>query len=312
MTSPQTPERLVVALVALVAVGSIAACDDSTGPGTPDGPGTPELSNQIVFYSERQDGAGGAGNVNNIFVMNADGSGLARLTDVARRATGPAVSPDGRWIAFVNMEASGGGDIYVMNAAGGDMINVTQTMDDDFEPAWSPDGSQLVFVSRRYQPPDNALFSQIFTINRDGTELRRLTDGRADDRSPSWSPDGARIAFASNRTGSQQIYLMDPDGANLERLTNNPDEDEGAPDWAPDGSRIVYSRESSSELIIMNADGTDQRPLTSGFAPVWSPNGGQIVFAYQSDLWVIDVDGGEPTNLTNDLEIFDYAPDWSR
>ena len=85
---------------------------------------------------------------------------------------------------------------------------------------------------------------------------------------PAWSPDGTKIAFTSDRDGIPKIYVMNADGTNQTRITDNPASDE-APAWSPDGSKIAFTsdRDGNPEIYVMNADGTDQTRLT-GFAHI--------------------------------------------
>lgn len=121
-----------------------------------------------------------------IYVMNADGSGVARLTDfsvpVSKR--NPAWSRDGKKIAF---DGWGNGNsswsIYVMNADGSNLFQVTDNLSQqEHFPSWSPDGTRLAFVS------DHDGNKEIYVINVDGTGLKRLTNNPSDDMYPAWSP----------------------------------------------------------------------------------------------------------------------------
>ena len=119
------------------------------------------------------------------------------------------------------------------------------------------------------------------------------------------------IAFASNRDGNTEIYVMDADGSNQRRLTNNPATDHD-PNISPDGRRIVFqsNRDGGNrreEIYTMTADGSNVARLTNNTAeewnPAWSPDGRQIVFESQRDgnaeIYVMDADGANQRRLTN-------------
>ena len=136
----------------------------------------------------------------------------------------------------------------------------------------------------------------------------------------------AQIAFVSNRDGhSWEIYVMDVDGGNPQRLTNSP-EVEWSPSWSPNGKRIVFSAEKDEhewkqDIYVMDADGGNLQKLTKNPGidnhPAWSPNGERIIFSssrghnnwWETDIQVMDADGGNPQNLTNNLE-GDDSPAW--
>ena len=87
-----------------------------------------------------------------------------------------------------------------------------------------------------------------------------------EDRGPAWSPDGSRIAFTSQRDGNDEIYVMDADGSNQQRLTNDPAQDWWS-SWSPDGFCIIFvsKRDRNCDVIwVMDVDGSNQQRLTKG------------------------------------------------
>ena len=159
---------------------------------------------------------------NEIFTMNADGTGQTNITNNGAVDQDPAWSPDGTKIAF-SSNRSGNFEIYVMNTDGTGLVRLTNSAVDDKEPAWSPDGTRIAFTSVPVAT------DEIYVMNADGSSQIRLTNNAFDDSSPSWSPDGTRIAFASNDPNAE-IYTMNPDGTQLVRLTTDAATDT-SPDW---------------------------------------------------------------------------------
>lgn len=120
-------------------------------------------------------------------------------------------------------------------------------------------------------------------------------------------PDNGLIAFSSSRDGNREIYVMNPDGSNQTRLTNNAATDE-FPAFSRDG-RIAFSsdRDGNTEIYVMNTNGTGQTRLTNNSAqdtvPAFSPDATKIVFASNSngnhEVYVMNDDGSGQTNLSN-------------
>lgn len=133
-----------------------------------------------------------------------------------------------------------------------------------------------------------------------------------------------KIAFVSNRDGNEEIYVMNPDGSNQQRLTNNPALD-SYPSWSPDGTKIAFTsnRNGNLEIYVMNADGSNQVRLTNNASPdsdpTWAPDGKKITFVKgdpslgPSDLYVMDSDGSNLQGITtSDPDLYlALTPSWS-
>ena len=222
---------------------------------------------KILFASNRH------GGTFELYVMNADGSDIRRLTETpgeGRSSWSGDWSPDGKQIVFNSnrdgvAEGGRGYDIYVMAADGSDVRRLTREEGFEGTPAWSPDGKQIAFG---FGPPG---YPQIYVMDSDGGNVRRLThaDGLAAAR-PAWSPDGKKIAFMSTPHASverdewRDIYVMNADGSNVERLTNSPG-NHFHPVWSPDGKKIAFAsnRDGQHGIFVMDADGSNVKRLTS-------------------------------------------------
>lgn len=157
-----------------------------------------------------------------LYEIDRDGKVLKRITNGPAGAMNvePAVSPDGRKIAF-SSDRAGNPMIYVMNADGTGVERITFAGKFNASPAWSPDGKTLAFAGW-----DRNHFD-IFTVNADKTGLRRLTSAtkpngkEASNEDPHFSPDGRRIVFVSNRTGTFQVYMVNLDGSDERQITKD-------------------------------------------------------------------------------------------
>ena len=221
---------------------------------------------------------------------------------------------------------------------------------------FTPDGSRIIYASTHLGSPDCPpdpdrsagyvwpLYRtfDIFSAKPDGTDLRRLTTADGYDAEGTVSPNGKKIIFTSTRDNDIELYEMDVDGKNQRRLTNEVGYDGGA-FYSQDSQWIIWRASrpktdaevrqfkdllarnlvmpSKLEIMIMKADGSQKKQLTSNgaanFAPYFHPNGRQIIFASNVnatnpgmpnfDLFVINRDGTGLEQVTFD-ESFDAFP----
>ena len=287
---------------------------------------------RIAFTSNRDGNA-------EIYVMDADGGNQRRLTKNRHVDASPSWSPDGKRIVFVsdrdghlNIRGRSNYDIYVMDADGSNQQNVTNDPSDDGSPSWSPDGKRIVFSSDRDMDRGEAAHNlEIYVMDADGKNQERLTKNLTEDKYPSWSPNGKRIVFSARRRGhfenkfgiTYEIYVIDADGKNEHRLTENRNND-WRPSWSPDGERIAFQSDRKGDVVnwdiyVMDADGGNFQNLTNNRnrardgSPSWSPDGQRIAFVsarnWDSEIYVMDADGGNLQNLTNHPDS-DSGPAW--
>lgn len=231
---------------------------------------------RIAFSSDR-------GGRTDIYVMNADGSGLLRRTDTGGYNSGPAWSPDGRSIAFSSLR-DGQFGIYVM-AVDGDWSNPKHAgplRGWNAHPAWSPDGAKIVFVSdeRAYD-----FVYDLYVMNADGSNSTPLVLGPFGAGwtyyfQPAWSPDGRSIATVVCGDAWDYCYpessvtVMNADGSQLKVLARAGGY--ASPTWSPDGSTIAFSSTtcrgcaSSIRYVELNGGG-EGLIVANAHSPAWRP-----------------------------------------
>ena len=234
-------------------------------------------------------------------------------------------------IAFTS-DRDGHLQIYVMDADGKNQRRLSNDTFLNWDPSWSPDGRRIAHTSTEAKDTERKR-PQIYMIDTDGKNRRRLSNRSIKDAEwePSWSLDGKRIAYTSSGAmdiagGHWRIYVIDADGKNRQRLSNDA-VDDWQPSWSPNGERIAFvSRRDGRgiDIYVMDADGGNQQRLTENPAPdidpSWSPDGERIAFVSTRDgnddrggnyeIYVINADGKNLRRLTRNPAP-DIDPSWS-
>ena len=242
-----------IAHLFLLALLLTACAPQPTQPLAPNPPTATEVpipiaSGEAILLSMEENGYA------HFFLYSTDGRPLLRLTAGNWSDLVPALSPDGKQIAFAS-NRSGYWDIYILTLATGEARRVTDTPEYDSAPTWSPDNQWLAYET--YDGDDLEIIVQ--PLGDPSQPPSRLTDDPAADTSPAWAPQGRKIAFVSNRSGDPEIWLADLDRADEGRYTNlskNPLSAERNPLWA--GNRMLWVAEAQgigvSGAYVWDAD----------------------------------------------------------
>ena len=219
---------------------------------------------KIAFVSKRD------GNYE-IYTMNVDGSDVTRLTDDPANDFSPAWSPNSQVIAFMT-ERNGNPDIYLMHADGSGVNPFITSQSKDMSPTWSYTNPELAFVSDQ---AEDGIFD-LYIADTQG-QIRRITQGMGKVYTPNWSPNGRYIAFAADDGQNIDIYIIKPDGTDLQQITDHKAKDY-LPKWSPDSNYIMFvsERDGNPDIYIANEAGDVQRVTAHkgrDTNPGWGPMG---------------------------------------
>jgi Tol biopolymer transport system component/DNA-binding winged helix-turn-helix (wHTH) protein len=237
------------------------------------------------------------------------------LTSFPGQERDPALSPDGRQVAFIwSGEQASFDNIYLMQEGADTPLRLTNVEADEWSPAWSPDGQQVAFV----RDLDNGC--GVFVVSSIGGNERQLAHfPHRHVQSLAWSPHPTqnRLVLALQQPGrqSQGLYQLPVQADTLIQLTRPPALSMGDTDpaFSPSGNRIAFVRtliDGIQDIYVVSANGGTATRVTSDSTRIagfdWTPSGKEIVFASDregdSGLWRVPVSGGDPEWITTASE----------
>ena len=269
-------------------------------------------------------------------------SGIITLTADEGYYMCPKWSPDGRNIAFTQAKFVG---IEVMNSDGSQRRVLTDELGAGYKFSWSADSKEIAYRVNR--PVNGERYSIIKKVHIYTGKMEQLSHTEKDIHPPHWSYSsqgrmvsfvlqGKRMDIPLSIQGSPALYatlakqayinkilyfdndniwIMDESGSKRKQLTDDIGFD---PVWSLDRSKIVYSR--WDDLVVMDPSGSSKILLGQGINPCWSPDSKKIVYQISSDdghkiiasdLFIINADGTERTQLTMTSDEFEVEPCWS-
>lgn len=274
--------------VAALATSLARPATASPTSGNPAGSATP-LPTRVTLSGSLIYTARAAGHSRLWAISQGDPTPI-RLTDGPFDDREPAVSPDGRFVAFASTRL-GGWDLYLLDLQTGETRPLTQTTAFEGHPTWSPDGMWIAYES--YSGDD----LDIWILRVDGSEAAiQLTNAPSMDASPAWDPAGRRIAFVSDRDGLPDVYLalLDEPDERYRNLTQTPLIAEAAPAFSPDGGSIAYSGRGNGldfvYLATLEPELGSAREVGIGRDPEWAPLGdalGAVLASAQTRHFVV-------------------------
>jgi TolB protein len=335
-------------LAAALSAGALAGCGGgSNGDGKTTkakSAGVGVTAPGLIAFRRYTDSAQKEGSV---FTIRPDGAGERRVSHSPPGYVDdfPAMSADGRRIAFERCTEAKGCQVWLMNADGSQLRRLhvrcpLWRICDVSGPAWSPDGRLAVTLAsggvKKAGSGDQVQRSDIVAVDPDRgtqTSVVHVENYQGDLTRPVWSPDGRRIAYEhlwsalSKRAGKTALEVVSVSGGAPRQITPFAIAAGDGPDWSPDGNWIVFRTHSDSDmgptnLAVVHPDGTglhqlthfdaaQRRVLSSSYSPdgKWIAYGVRVNGAYP-DVFVMRSDGTGSRPLTR-TQAWDSAPEWA-
>lgn len=248
--------------------------------------------------------------VKRLAIMDSDGANHRYLTSGQATALTPRYSPDYSKILYLSY-LNGQPSIYSYDLSTNRQTLIARTGNPTLAPRWSPDGKWVLYSMASGGRTD------IYRVSSAGGGTpQRLTNGPGINIGGSYSPDGSQIVFESDRSGSQQVYVMNADGSNQRRISFFGGRS-ATPEWSPRGDQIAFTHIAGNlRIAVMSPSGSGMRYLTNAWqdeAPTWSPNG-RIVQFFRTEknsgltsIWQVDLTGRNERKLPTPVGASDPA-----
>ncbi len=206
----------------------------------------------------------------------------------------PAVTPDGKYLAFVRSRGNLSLELVIRDQLTQDdaIVDPGKGFASLRHPAISPDGTTVIYAMAQEaaQP--------LFRVTNKATLQTKITEGNSLNMWPSYSPDGRRIVFGSDRDDNFELYVMNADGGNVRRLTHRPQRDM-RPRWSPDGQWLAFTStaDGNDEIYLLHIETGELRRLTHHIErddyAAWHSDARHIAIVSERegefDVWLYDV-----------------------
>ena len=247
-----------------------------------------------------------------IILLDQDGNNLKTITDGKYLIMSPRFDYKNRRLIYTAYDR-GTPSVYILDIERGWQRPLGNFKGASFAARFSPNGESVIMSMSQN------MNTNIFEFNLNDSSIKKLThDINVINTSPSYAPSGDKIVFTSNRAGTRQLYIMNSDGSEIQRISNGSGS-YAEPVWSPRGDYIAFTKMEANTFYIgvMRPDGSGERLLTMSWldeSPTWSPNGRVIMFSRKpktgvSKLYSIDVTGYNERMVPTETSA--YNPCWS-
>lgn len=254
-------------------------------------------SSRIAFVSSRT-------GRKEIYTSDYDGANVRQLTHDGAISVAPALSPDGRKLAYTGYQ-SGYADVYLIDLASGARGRIVKFPGTNSGAAFSPNGGQIACTLSKDGNPE------LYVVGAGGGGARRLTSTRGVESSPTWSPDGSQIIYSSDERGGPQLFRIGAGGGSGQLISTGYNYCT-EPSWSQDGKKVAFTaRTGGFSIAVKDLQSGATNLVASGEDPVWGPDSRHLIFSTGSSLVLFDVPTGRSVPIVTGLGKVS-EPTWSR